>query len=228
MTRKTKEPQYKDCIEIQEAQGFARFGLMSNQVWRDDPKRMVFVLSRYKFVAKMLAGADNVLEIGCGDAFASRIVRQEVKRLTVSDFDAVFIEDARQIQDPKWPVEALVHDLLDGPVPGNFDAAYSLDVLEHVQPADERRFLENLCASLTADATVIIGMPSLESQAHASPQSREGHVNCKTMPEFKALMEDYFTSVSMFAMNDEVVHTGFHPMAHYLFALCAVPAGKAG
>jgi hypothetical protein len=24
----------------------------------------------------------------------------------------------------------------------------------------------------------------------------------------------------MFSMNDEVVHTGFHPMAHYLFALC--------
>ena len=22
-------------------------------------------------------------------------------------------------------------------------------------------------------------------------------------------------------MNDEVVHTGFYPMAHYLFALCA-------
>jgi len=22
-------------------------------------------------------------------------------------------------------------------------------------------------------------------------------------------------------MNDEVVHTGFYPMAHYLFAICA-------
>ena len=25
----------------------------------------------------------------------------------------------------------------------------------------------------------------------------------------------------MFSMNDEVVHTGFSPMAHYLFALCS-------
>jgi hypothetical protein len=24
----------------------------------------------------------------------------------------------------------------------------------------------------------------------------------------------------MFSMNDEVVHTGYHKMAHYLFALC--------
>jgi hypothetical protein len=27
----------------------------------------------------------------------------------------------------------------------------------------------------------------------------------------------------MFSMNDEVVHTGFGPMAHYLIALCAGP-----
>jgi hypothetical protein len=27
----------------------------------------------------------------------------------------------------------------------------------------------------------------------------------------------------MFSMNDEVVHTGFSPMAHYLFALCGQP-----
>ena len=30
----------------------------------------------------------------------------------------------------------------------------------------------------------------------------------------------YFHDVFMFSMNDEVVHTGFHAMAHYLFALC--------
>ena len=26
--------------------------------------------------------------------------------------------------------------------------------------------------------------------------------------------------VFMFSMNDEVVHTGYHKMAHYLFGLC--------
>jgi hypothetical protein len=28
-------------------------------------------------------------------------------------------------------------------------------------------------------------------------------------------------------MNDEVVHTGFAPMAHYLFALCCNRSSKA-
>jgi len=33
-------------------------------------------------------------------------------------------------------------------------------------------------------------------------------------------MENYFHTVLMFSMNDEVVHTGYHKMAQYLFAVC--------
>ena len=32
-------------------------------------------------------------------------------------------------------------------------------------------------------------------------------------------MLQYFENVFMFSMNDEVLHTGFAPMGHYLFAL---------
>ena len=37
--------------------------------------------------------------------------------------------------------------------------------------------------------------------------------------EFKRFMQRYFHNVFLFSMNDEVVHTGFYPMAHYLIAL---------
>ena len=32
-------------------------------------------------------------------------------------------------------------------------------------------------------------------------------------------MENYFENVFMFSMNDEVVHTGFPPMANYIFGV---------
>ena len=67
---------------------------------------------------------------------------------------------------------------------------------------------------------LIVGMPSLQSQAYASPQSKEGHVNCKDQGEFGALMKRYFHNVFMFSMNDEVVHTGYSAMSHYNLALC--------
>jgi hypothetical protein len=113
--------------------------------------------------------------------------------------------------------------MLAGPLDEKFESAYLLDVLEHIQPADEHGFLHHIKQSLTADGVVIVGMPSLQSQAYASKASKEGHVNCKDHEAFRKLMVKYFHNVFMFSMNDEVVHTGFGPMAHYLIALCAGP-----
>jgi len=67
---------------------------------------------------------------------------------------------------------------------------------------------------------LIVGMPSLESQTYASAASKAGHINCKSGPDFKAVFERYFDSVLLFSMNDEIVHAGFHAMAHYLFVIC--------
>lgn len=216
----TREPQYERLLEVREEAGITPLGLMTNQVWHEDPRRLTFILARYKFVSKMLSGWSNVAEVGCGDAFGTRIVLQEAENVTVYDFDPIFIEDIERRASARWPVKAVVHDILEGPLPARHNAIYSLDVIEHIPVERERRFLSNLAASLTEEGVLIIGTPSLESQAYASPQSKIGHVNCKTGRALKALLETYFNTVFLFSMNDEVVHTGFYPMAHYLFALC--------
>lgn len=223
MTETTRDPVNQIVLKVRDEAGVARLGLMTNQVWHDDPRRLVFSLARYKFVAKMLSGRKRVLEVGCGDGFASRIVQQEVKDLTVSDYDPVFVADAMSRASAHWPTKAIVADILSGPPAGCYDAAYSLDVLEHIPTEHEDVFIKNIAAVLNEHGVLIIGMPSLESQAHASPPSRAGHINCKRGPDLKAVMERHFHNVFMFSMNDEVVHTGFFPMAHYLLALCCGP-----
>lgn len=217
---KTKEPQYSMLYDTIEKHGITKFGVMVNESWNEDPRRTVFTLARYKFVAKMLTGRSRVLEIGCADAFGTRLVQQTVEHVTAVDLDPVFIEDVHARMNPSWPMEAFVHDMLEGPVPGRYDAIYSLDVLEHILPENEDVFLKNALASLDEHGAMIVGMPSLESQTYAGPQSRLGHVNCKSGKDLKALLERYFHNVFVFSMNDEIVHTGFYPMAHYLMALC--------
>lgn len=224
---RTRESQYERCLEIAERSGRTQLGLMSNQVWHDDPRRLAFVLARYKFVSKMLSGMERVLEVGCADAFATRIVGQEVGRITAVDFDPVFIADVEARNDARWPIDARVHDMLSGPVAGPFDAAYAVDVLEHIPADREDLFLGNIVASLDTHGVLIVGIPSLESQAHASPPSRAGHVNCKTGADLRATVARFFHNVFLFSMNDEVVHTGFTPMAHYLFAIGCGPRARA-
>ena len=216
---KTKEPQYSVVFDVREKHGIAHLGLMANKSWNQDPRRTLFTLARYKFVAKMLAGRNHVLEVGCADAFGTRIVQQVVGKVSATDFDPVFIADVKERMDPNWPLEAFVHDMLAGPVAGPFDAAYALDVLEHISEADEDRFINNIVISLTATGVAIFGMPSIESQSHASPQSKAGHVNCKSGEALKRTLERHFHTVFVFSMNDEVVHTGFYPMAHYLIGV---------
>jgi 2-polyprenyl-3-methyl-5-hydroxy-6-metoxy-1,4-benzoquinol methylase len=214
------EKQYQEPISQVRERGVEPLGLMTTWAYLDDPRRLAFTFSRYKFVAKMMSGRKHVLEAGCGDAFATRIVAQVVKAVTAVDFDQSFVDDAISRFNERWPIVCKQHDMLDGPVDGTFDGAYSLDVLEHIPCEKEQLFLSNLIAPVVAHGVVIIGMPSLESQAYASPQSKEGHVNCKNQDLFRDLMEKFFHNVFMFSMNDEVVHTGYGSMSHYNLALC--------
>jgi 2-polyprenyl-3-methyl-5-hydroxy-6-metoxy-1,4-benzoquinol methylase len=223
MPDETREKQYNVCLDADSEFGREQFGLMSSFTWLSDPKRLTFVLARYKFVAKMFSGYGRVLEVGCADAFASRLVKQEVDELTVSDFDPVFIADVEARKHPRHPMGAQVHDILKGPVGKAFDGVFALDVLEHIEPADEERFMRNVCGSLDPNGAVIIGMPSIESQVYASEASKAGHVNCKRQEDLKSLMSHHFHNVFMFSMNDEIIHTGYARMAHYIIALgCGV------
>jgi 2-polyprenyl-3-methyl-5-hydroxy-6-metoxy-1,4-benzoquinol methylase len=225
MNERTREPQYQFLLELEQA-GLEPLGLMSSQVWRDDPRRLLFVLARYKFVAKMFSGMNRVLEVGCADAFGTRVVRQEVGGVVATDFDPIFIARNQARPTPRWSIDFRVHDMLAGPLGEGFDGVYAVDVIEHIPEAQENRFVGNLAGSLHARGVCLLGSPSLESQVYASPPSRAGHVNCKTGPGLRALMARFFHNVFIFSMNDEVVHTGFTPMAHYIWALGCCPRSE--
>ncbi len=217
---KSKEAQYQIQIDRYLVDGPVRMGLTTSHTWRTDPKRLLFLLSRYKFVSKILADYKNVMEVGCGDGFGSRLLSQAGCNVFCADFDPAFIEEAKQREAGDNTREYAVVDFLKDGVDRVFDAAYSLDVIEHIHAKDEDTFLKNICKSIKKDGVCIIGSPSLESQQYASIWSKEGHVNCKSGTDMKKNLEKYFDHVFLFSMNDEVIHTGFTPMAHYLMALC--------
>lgn len=210
----------KAVIDCLQTAGVQNLGIAASYSWWDDPKRMAFSLSRYKFVAKMIEGSKNVLEGGCADGFASRIVAQSVGQLTAVDIIHSYIKSAKENNNSKWPINFIQHDLLTAPVSGEFDAVYSLDVLEHINPNQEHVFISNLINPLYKYGICIIGMPSIESQKHASELSKKNHINCKNQKDFKMLMQKYFHVVLPFASNDELIHTGYHHMSHYNLMVC--------
>lgn len=210
-------------IEMEQFDEF-RLGPYNTSGLIGDPKRVGFLFARYKFVAKMLEGCDQALEIGCQEGLGSMVVAKAVRRLVATDFYKPHIESClSRMSGLASNIEFRGHDIIDGPMTESFEGAYSLDVIEHIDPSQEDRFMENVVGSLTEHGVFVLGTPSLESQRYASPASKAGHINCKSGEDWRAFCKRFFHNVFMFGMNDEVLHTGFLPMAHYIMALCVHP-----
>jgi len=117
-------------------------------------------------------------------------------------------------------------DITEGAPGVPFDAAYSLDVLEHIPTERECLYFDNVCTALRDEGVFIVGTPNIAASAYATTRAEGGHVNLKSWEELRQVMSERFVHVFMFSMNDEVVHTGFYRMAHYLLAVCATPLEK--
>lgn len=146
-TPQTKGKAYNQCVSEYQAGRMGSMGYMSSYVYWNDPLRVVVSASRYKFVAKMMNGLDRVLELGCSDAFYSQIVAQRVGSLVASDYDEVFIEQAKKLGRAQ-NMELKVLDLTKEPCENEFDGIYALDVLEHIAPEDEDKFMQNIVRAL--------------------------------------------------------------------------------
>ena len=212
-----KDSQY-DYIAKQEIESL---GVMASNTWKMDPKRLGFTLARYKFVSKMVEGFDNVLEVGCGDAWASRVVKQVVNRLVVSDYDKSFVDSAKAGYSDDWPMEYMVQDFTKNPSAERFDAIYLLDVFEHISPSIESAFLKNIQISLADNGVCIIGCPSLQSQNLIALEKRDpGHINCKTGVDLRETLSEVFSRVFLFGLNDENIHVSNSSMNFYNLCVC--------
>lgn len=200
-----------------------KLGTASAATYVSDARMIAFMAARYKFVGKMLQGTRCALEVGCGDGFGAPLVAQSVGRLLCTDIHHGTLDDCRQRLSVFKNIEFQYADFRQGPFGEKVDATFSVDVLEHIDPAEEEAFMRNVAASLNEHGICIVGTPNITAEKYASPNSRLGHINLKSHETLRALTARHFHNVFMFSMNDEVLHTGFLPMAHYLWALCAGP-----
>lgn len=194
----------------------------THQVLRN-PRHLLFTLSRYKSAARMLPRYRDcaVLELGCNEGLGSLILSENATAFTGVDFDAPGIEWAQKNLAGK--TRTFINDDFLGKTYGTFDAVISLDVIEHISPDDEGRFFDTLTANLAEDGVCVIGTPNDAASQYASPESQKGHINMYTAERLYKAAATRFCNVFSFGMNDEMLHTGFDPMCHYLMVLACNP-----
>lgn len=196
-----------------------KLGPWTSYSMMNDPQHIAFVSSRYKFCARLLEGKKMTLEVGCGDGFGVPIVAHSVGHVYCVDADSRLIEGNRERLSFLKNVEFHQLDLVKKAPSQKFDSAFAIDVIEHLEPETEEKFMLNLCSCLAEDAVCIIGTPNITAKKYAQWCSTVQHLNPKSHTSLRQLLNRYFTNGFLFSMNDEVVHTGFYPMAHYLWGV---------
>lgn len=192
----------------------------------NDPKRLAFVLARYKFAAKMACRNRSVLELGCSEGIGTPILAEYATSYTGIDMDAPAIAAAQQ--NFAGDLRCFVKDDFLGKSYGSFETIISLDVIEHIHAEFEGQFFDTVRANLGDDGICIVGTPNVTSDQYASQASKLGHVNLYSHDRLAESMGKLFHNVFIFGMNDEVVHTGFAPMSHYLIAVGCYLKSKRG
>ena len=183
---------------------------------RDDPRWLCFHLSRYKAASRLLPQPSaNVLELGCGEGLGTAILAQSAAQCTAVDGNPQAIAAAKGLGVPVKFIE----DAFLGKRYGQFRACVSLDVLEHFPQQQEEAFLQTCLDNLTQDGLCILGTPNITAARYASPLSRKTHINLYDAQRLRSLLARGFQNVLVFGMNDEVLHTGYYAMCHYLLGI---------
>ena len=181
------------------------------------PRRVLFALSHYKFAAKLIGTNKRILEVGCSEGLGTLILAEFASECLAIDTDVDAVKVAKEaLESPR--LQFRIADVCDGPF-GEFDAVASFDVIEHIPQEQEEKFLCAIAANLAHDGMAILGTPNITSDQYASPVTRSGHVNLFSAERLQSFLDRFFRTVLIFSANDEMIHTGYTPLAYYLLGI---------
>lgn len=184
---------------------------------RHSPRRMLRSMAYYKFAARMIGTCKTVLDIGCGEGLGTWLLAMECGNALGIDLDDQSIAIAKaNWNSPKVSFEC--RNLFQCTAFG-YDGVVSFDALEHLPRDISSSYLKSVADHLVPEGVAIVGTANITGQQYALDITKMGCVNLYSSERLEMELRAYFKHVFIFAASDEVVHTGFLPMAQYLIAL---------
>lgn len=204
-------------------------GPHSSFQWNNSRRHLLFTAARYKFAMKMIGNLyepdeKTVLDLGCSDGFGTYYVAEYAASVVGVDFDEEAIGYAIE-HNQSQNISYKMDNFFDKKY-GEFDGIVSFDVLEHIYPENEDKYMNTVLKNLKGTGTFVIGTPSLETQQYSKENITGAHVNVYKGENFYKMLKRYFYNVYLFTQNDEIIHTGHLRMANYLIAVCSHRRGE--
>jgi len=161
-------------------------------------------LNRYQWVLSKVKGLDS-LDAGCGSGYGTHyLATQGASKITGVDISAVAIDwcnshfQADNLRYRQMDVRHLEFG------DGAFEAVISFDVIEHLEPADQLRYVSEVARVLGNGGRAIIGCPNARAN---DDDNNPFHLHELTREEFDALLRRHFPDVALYTQKRMVTDT---------------------
>ncbi len=165
---------------------------------------------RYYFASRFV-NQKKVLDCACGEGYGSAFLAKFAQSVLGIDIDVKAVEHARKTYAaiPNLSFEAGSCDT--APEQSDFDIAVSFELLEHLDPDTQDRFLANIQHTLKRDGLFLISSPEKIEYAETYPAKNEYHKHEMTLPEFLEFLGKYFKHVHLCAQRVLTLSTMWQP-----------------
>lgn len=132
------------------------------------------VAQQQALITERFIKEEPVLDIGCGFGRQAFLLAQQGFSVTGTDTSDVFIDIATKLFDKQgYKGRFYCIDLLKGERPGgSFKQILLLDVLEHIRPFQQRKFIKQIFQLAAPGAQIIISLPHVKKRLSSQVNNR--------------------------------------------------------
>lgn len=170
----------------------------------DGPDRISYQhhLARYQFALGQMAGAERVLDAGCGTGYGSRLLLEKASRVVGVDLSPLAVQYAREhYEGPNIQFVQMDCQRLAFPN-AQFDLLVCFEVFEHME--DQDAFLSECLRVLRPGGTVIISTPNAstaEVHMRSIGQTNPFHIGMLALGGLRSVLNRHFRSVELYGQR---------------------------
>ena len=193
-------------------------GEQSSSWFYNKQSHILHFLSYYKFASKLIGKEKRVLDVSCSEGLGSYILGKECGFAQGLDQDQEAIRSAQSnFSEDFIKFDSL--DFLKMSGKPEWDAIIHLGMTDPILPETGDALLEVTCLNLKPEALTIVCTPSQIANEFNSIALEKGQERFYYHESLEETMKRFFEFVFLFAVNDEVIHTGLMPLARYYIAV---------
>jgi len=175
----------------------------------NNPRKILYTMSYYKFAAKMIGSRKKVLHVGCGEGLGTWLLAKECGYARGIDTDI----DSIRVAMNTWTDKIISFEAIDFFLMKK-EEFYGLVSVDLPLPHEKSRFFKHITGYISHDGVAVIVTPNVISEQYVNSAGENGY-----WKQLLREMEQYFHHVFIFGATGEVIHTDFLMSSPYLILM---------